>query len=249
MNDSEKTVIKPPLKRATSGKTFTPSSKFRNKLLTLAVSAAIALWALVILSWMGIAYMVSTDPSENINYALYMQQWFIPANLYFWIFNLIWLIPAVIAIPLYVNSIEYSVMSESGEATPEIYVKKGIVNITRKHVPFRTITNISSRVGPIDRLFNIGNIEIQTAGFSGPKSSGGPEEKIEGIVFYEELRDYILHELRKLKAPYTTGTEVVTRETEPLEELKGTRQQEMILLLREIRDSVAPIKQLVEKLE
>lgn len=249
MNDSDETIIKPPLKRATSGKTFTPSSKFRNKLLTLAVSGAISLWALVILSWMGIAYMVSTDPSENINYALYMQQWFIPANLYMWIFNLIWLIPALIAIPFYVNSIEYSVMSESGEATPEIYVKKGIVNITRKHVPFRTITNISSRAGPIDRLFNIGNIEIQTAGFSGPKSSGGPEEKIEGVVFYEELRDYILHELRKFRAPYATGTEVVTQEKAPARGYEKSVQEEMLMLLREIRDGVAPIRDLVKKLE
>jgi membrane protein YdbS with pleckstrin-like domain len=249
MNDSDETIIKPPLKRATSGKTFKPSSKFRNKLLSTAVFAAIVIWAITILSWMGLVYMMSTDPSENITYAIYMQQWFVPANLYMWIFNLIWLVPAVITIPFYVNSIEYSVMSESGEATPEIYVKKGIVNITRKHVPFRTITNISSRAGPIDRLFNIGNIEIQTAGFSGSKSSGGPEEKIEGVVFYEELRDYILHELRKFRAPYATGTEVVTRETEPVAELKGTRQQEMILLLREIRDSVAPIKDLIETLE
>lgn len=128
-------------------------------------------------------------------------------------------------------------------------MKKGIVNVTRKHVPFRTITNISSRARPIYRLLNIGNVEIQTAGFSGPKSSGGPEEKIEGIVFYEELRDYILHELRKFRAPYVTGTEVVTQEGAPAMEYEGAAQDETLLLLREIRDSVAPIKRLVEKLE
>ncbi|NIO19455.1 MAG: PH domain-containing protein, partial [Candidatus Aenigmarchaeota archaeon] len=92
---------------------------------------------------------------------------------------------------------------------PEIYVKKGLINITRKHVPFRTVTNISSRAGPFDRLFGIGTVEIETAGYSGPKSGAfsGPEEKIEGIVFYEEVRDFILAELRKFRAPYTTTTE------------------------------------------
>ncbi|NIW13281.1 MAG: PH domain-containing protein, partial [Candidatus Thorarchaeota archaeon] len=70
---------------------------------------------------------------------------------------------------IYVRSIEYSVISESGESMPEVYVQKGIFNRTRKHVPFRTITNISTKSGPLDRLFGIGSVNIETAGFSGEK--------------------------------------------------------------------------------
>ncbi|MFX0090113.1 MAG: PH domain-containing protein, partial [Promethearchaeota archaeon] len=133
------------------------------------------------------------------------------------------------------NRIEYSVITEAGEAMPEIYVKKGLLNVTRKHVPFRTITNISSRAGALDRLFGIGTVEIQTAGFSGPKSRGGPEEKIEGVVFYEEVRDFILAELRKFRAPYTTTTEVVQpHEGEVLQ--REYVDSEMLGILREIRD-------------
>ncbi len=33
---------------------------------------------------------------------------------------------------------------------PEVYVKQGVVTVPQKHVPFRTITNISSKAGPFD---------------------------------------------------------------------------------------------------
>jgi uncharacterized membrane protein YdbT with pleckstrin-like domain len=147
--------------------------------------------------------------------------------------NLVWLIPAEILTPIYINSIEYSVLSESGETMPEIYVKKGILTITRKHVPFRTITNISSNAGVFDRLFGLGSVSVETAGYSGQKQSG-PEEKLEGIMFYEEVRDFILNELRKFRTPYTTTTEPDKAET-PAQ--KGTGlDDEMLTTLREIRD-------------
>ncbi|MFQ6125456.1 MAG: PH domain-containing protein [Candidatus Heimdallarchaeota archaeon] len=165
-----------------------------------------------------------------------LEKYWMPVNQVVWIIHLIWLIPLVILSILYVNRIEYSVITETGEAMPEIYVKKGLLNITRKHVPFRTITNISSRAGPFDRLFGIGTIEIETAGFSGQKSGafGGPEEKIEGVVFYEEVRDFILTELRRYRTPYTTATEVV----QPHEAVQRRTESdaEIIRTLREIRD-------------
>ena len=117
---------------------------------------------------------------------------------------------------------------------PEIYVKKGLLNITHKHVPFRTITNISVRAGPLDRLFGIGSVNIETAGFSGQKR--GPEEKLEGFSFYQEVRDFILNELRKFRAPYTIGTEIV----EPTEKLfvkeESQLYNQMLTTLKEIRD-------------
>ncbi|NIV45109.1 PH domain-containing protein [Candidatus Bathyarchaeota archaeon] len=148
--------------------------------------------------------------------------------------NLIWLIPPLIYIPFYFRSIEYSVKAETGETMPEVYVKKGVLTITRKHVPFRTITNISSRAGPFDRLFGIGSVHIETAGYSGSQQRG-PEVKLEGIVFYEEVRDFILNELRKFKAPYVTGTEVVHPIEEPVPRTEGL-DDEILITLREIRD-------------
>jgi len=134
---------------------------------------------------------------------------------------------------VYINSMEYSVKAESGETMPEIYVKKGIVTITRKHVPFRTITNIYSKAGPLDRLFGLGNVNIETAGFSGANQMG-PEEKLEGVLFYEEVRDFILAELRNYREPYATGTEV-SRSEERVPRGPGL-DDEILITLREIRD-------------
>ena len=76
----------------------------------------------------------------------------------------------------------------------EIVVHKGVVNKTEKHVPYRTVTNISTRYGVFDKLFGIGTVEVETAGKSG--QSMGPEEKIEGIHNFVEVRNIVLEELR-----------------------------------------------------
>ena len=225
-------VIKPP-EGMVRGKTFRPSRKLLYKEYTEAIILAVFLWAIVILSWMGLAYVISID--DGWSYTAYMNALFWPVNFWMWVFNAVWLVPLFAITPFYIRSIEYSVIAESGEAMPEIYVKKGIVNVTRKHVPFRTITNMSSRAGPFDRLFGIGNVEIETAGFSG-SSQMGPEEKIEGISFYEELRDYILAELRRFRDPYAVGTEMTFPRDEPIPRMDDSLQDEILLTLREIRD-------------
>ncbi len=62
------------------------------------------------------------------------------------------------------------------------------------------------------------------------------EEKLEGITFYEELRDFILRELRKFKGSYVTGTEVVHPEEEPVPRSDDSLEDEILLVLREIRN-------------
>ena len=225
-------VIKPP-EGMVRGKTFRPSRKLLYKEYTEAIILAVFLWAIVILSWMGLAYVISID--DGWSYTAYMNALFWPVNFWMWVFNAVWLVPLFAITPFYIRSIEYSVIAESGEAMPEIYVKKGIVNVTRKHVPFRTIINMSSRAGPFDRLFGIGNVEIETAGFSGINQMG-PEEKIEGVTFYEELRDYILAELRRFRDPYAIGTEMTFPRDEPIPRMEDSLQDEILLTLREIRD-------------
>ncbi|MFX0210092.1 MAG: hypothetical protein ACFFDT_29190, partial [Candidatus Hodarchaeota archaeon] len=57
-----------------------------------------------------------------------------------------------------------------------------------------------------DRIFGIGTCEIETAGKSGQQT--GPEEKIEGIRNFREVRDVILNELRRFRGQYATTTEI-----------------------------------------
>ena len=141
---------------------------------------------------------------------------------YFAICLVIMVALAILAI-YYVRGIEYYIGDR------EVVVKKGIINKMEKHVPFRTITNISSRYGIYDRLFGIGTVQIETAGRSG--SQMGPEEKIEGIDNYFEVRDEILEVLRQFRHQYATTTESpgVIESQEPV---KGFEQQ----LLKELKE-------------
>jgi len=103
------------------------------------------------------------------------------------IYAVVVFLPSLLLVPLYVKSMEFIVHGD------EIVVKKGLINKTVKFCPFRTITNISTRAGPLDRLFGIGNVQVETAGKSGQSTS--PEEKLEGLLLYNEIRDYILSRL------------------------------------------------------
>jgi membrane protein YdbS with pleckstrin-like domain len=228
-------VIKPPMEEIAKGKVFKPSKYFRNKNWFLGVFTAVILWVIVI----GMIYLVFYLVEIIIGQVGYLAStisfiWWI-FNFWYWLITFSILFPYLIIYPIYIRSFEYSVIGKSGETMPEIYVKKGLINITRKHVPFRTITNIQSVAGPFDRLFGIGSIEVETAGGSG-SSFQSSEEKLEGLTFYEELRDFILMELRKFKDPYVTGTEVVHPEEEPVMRVEDNIEDEILLVLREIRD-------------
>ena len=219
------------------GRTFKPSSALRNKWWFTSILFAVVTWAITIFALWGTAWLIGFFESWTAYERLWILENLLTISQWVWIVHLVWLVPALIGITVYVRSIEYAVISESGTAMPEVYVKKGIINITRKHVPFRTITNIASRAGVFDRLFRIGTVEIQTAGYSGgPTGQGGPEEKLEGIKFYQELAQFVLRELRRFRDPYTTGTEVVSPRDEPVPRSDSTLDDEILLALRDIRE-------------
>ena len=219
-------VIKPPIDNVASGRIIKPAKAFRNKMWFTGIITAVSIWIIIFGSFWAVVWLLNAGPVFEFVWTV--------LNFWYIVIALIFLVPYLIIVPIYLKSIEYSVISEEGSTSAEIYVKKGIINITRKHVPFRTITNISSRAGLFDRLFGIGAIEIETAGYSGATQSA--EEKLEGITFYEELRDFILRELRKFKDPYVTGTEIVHPVEEPVPRLDDTLEDEILLVLREIRD-------------
>ena len=235
MNEEVTAGYFPAMEGMPKGKTFKPSKALRNKYWFEAIMTAFSLWVVTLASFLGVTYLISLDGS--VDYTVVVNQWFNAVNFWAIVANLIWLIPTIIGIRIYINSIEYSVISESGEASPEIYVRKGIINITKKHVPFRTITNISSRAGVFDRLFRIGNVEIQTAGYSGgPTGQSGPEEKLEGIRAFEDLTAFVLGELRKFRTPYTTGTEIEFPKDKPVPRSDDSLDDEILIAIQDIRE-------------
>lgn len=206
MGNVEVKVIKPPIESIRSGSIFRPSKAYVRKIWLKAGIIASLIYASMILSMRLVADLLAFIEPETYVAEDILNTWMGKVVNYGLVVNLLWLVPLLVLIPMFVNTIEYSVRALSGEAMPEIYVKEGLFTITVNHVPFRTITNISSKAGVFDRLFGIGSVHIETAGNSNDKR--GPEETLEGIVFYEEVRDYILAELRKFRDPYVTGTEV-----------------------------------------
>ena len=238
----ESRVIRPPGEPISHGRVFTPSPTYFKKRLLDMLLFATFLYLIILGGWFGISLIGLFDPDfiwMNIAY------WWLPITIGIWLFNFFWFIPATIFTHMYIRNIEYSVISESGESMPEVYVKKGLFNLTRKHVPFRTITNISTKAGLLDRLFGIGSVNIETAGFSGEKKE--PEEKLEGIEFYEEVRDFILQELRKFRSPYVTGTEAATYWDDEIPKLPDSLDDEILMTLRDMKAILEDISKKLTK--
>jgi membrane protein YdbS with pleckstrin-like domain len=232
MDKNTEKIIRPPVEHIASGTIFKPSKAYLRKMQLQNILAFFIIWVSAIICFIIIAFTAPADPTSPTTAQIF-NDYFLTVNLWTVVLNLIWLIPVLALTPVYFNSIEYSVKADSGSSMPEIYQKEGIITVTRRHVPFRTITNISSKAGPFDRLFNIGSVLIETAGNSAPQKS--PEITMQGIVFYEEVRDFILKELRRYKEPYAVGTEVnVPTADSPLK--KASDDGEMLVTLREIRD-------------
>jgi len=209
MTERSSHVIKPPIEDVYNGRVFRPLPRLRYKRWLKFILASVALYFVFLFSFFG-PPLVTVFVIEFIPLNLwFVEEGWVVASQVYWIVTPFWLVPALVWTHLWVNSIEYSVVGWQGETMPEIYQKKGIITVTKKHVPFRTITNVKSRVGIFDRGFGIGAVKIETAGESGGMQATGvltlilkyllrqdSEEVIEGIVFYEELKEFILRELR-----------------------------------------------------
>jgi uncharacterized membrane protein YdbT with pleckstrin-like domain len=81
-------------------------------------------------------------------------------------------------------------------------IEKGVWWKKKSIVPYNRITNIDVIQGPLSRHFSLGKISIQTAGFSGGGSGGNAkaaEAVILGIRNFEEIKDFILSRVKRLR--------------------------------------------------
>ncbi len=99
----------------------------------------------------------------------------------------------------------------------EITWRRGVWFKNTGIVPYNRITNIDITQGPVSRALGIADLKIQTAGYSGPKTSA--EIRIVGVEYFEELRDTIM-KMVKGKKPTAAGTyEEKDTESKILDEL------------------------------
>ena len=95
------------------------------------------------------------------------------------------MIPVGLWLPAYHRSIEYRIDSES------VRSRRGVFWRRVTTVPFHKITNIDVTQGPVQRMFGIGTVHVQTAGAGG--SQGGQAELLlQGIDDLEGMRNGLL---------------------------------------------------------
>ena len=111
--------------------------------------------------------------------------------------------------------------------TRSLNVKKGVFNKIEKTVPLEKITDLQMVQGPIMRMFSLHRISVETAGQSGP----GSLISLIGIKDTEAFRKEVLEQRDRM-----TGTSAKRSDSE-----KGD-------VLTEIRDSMARMERLVEKM-
>lgn len=218
MTHDEKRVIRPPTERI-GGRVFRPANAFIYKKMFKVGTILLLIWLGLLLLFIGF-----TNPTF---YEIILTLW-MPLEILVMIgwetISRIYIITAVILFVVgsiytfvYVTRIEYSLRAWSGDAMPFVYSRRGIINITKKHLPFRAIVNVRTRRGIFDRVFGIGTVLIETAsGRMGVQPSGlvsviiqrlsssAFEERIEGVSFHEELRDFIIREMRAFGIAHPT---------------------------------------------
>jgi membrane protein YdbS with pleckstrin-like domain len=189
---------------------FVPNSKYQIKMLLM-----ITLIAFLILLGMGIlAALISLDDPGA---GLVIMGITVVCDALFWVVGMILSVP-------YFRSLRYEVLED------EVIVHVGILTHSVKHVPYRTVTNITVKRDIFDRwFFNLGSLNIQTAGMSG---QSGAEEKLVGLENVQEVYEMVVAELRRFR-----GTMLPTTvQEEPLSDGSGA-------LLAEVQ----AIRQLLEK--
>ena len=117
---------------------------------------------------------------------------------------LILMVPILLWIPAFYRSLEYVVDSDSVKSKKGVFWRESVT------VPYPKITNVDVAQGPVQRMFNIGTIYVQTAGAGG--AAGAQTELILlGIRDTDGLKNAIMERVRgyTISRPEEVKKEVV----------------------------------------
>ena len=216
-------VIKPPIEQVISGRVFRPVNAFLAKKVLKVTTVLFLVWVAVVLLLFTHPLLTFIMAEIGWYFDFIVGLGYFTFTFVYWTGTLIFLGLGSLYTFIYMRKIQYSVLGWEGEAMPEITVVKGIINITKKFVPFRNITNVETKRGPFDRLLGIGTLVIETAGGAPEQPTTGlaalviksivagsrsGEQRIEGIRFHQELRDFVLQEMRGFERAVTSSETV-----------------------------------------
>ena len=102
---------------------------------------------------------------------------------------LILMMPILLWMPAFYRSLEYVIDIDC------VRMKKGVFWRKRVTVPYPKITNVDVTQGPVQRMFNIGIIRVQTAGAGGAQGAKA-ELRLLGVRDLEGLKDSIMGRVR-----------------------------------------------------
>jgi len=169
---------------------FNPSPQYLTKLrLVITLVALLILAGGALISW-----LMSTDPGIGTDGGRI-------AAIIIAVTDVVWYLPALMLTGPYYRSLAYEIQDD------EVIVRAGIWTKSVKHVPYRTVTNLTVKRGILDRWLGIGTLNIQTAGMSG---TTGVEESLVGLADVQEVYEIVVTELRRFRgsmAPTAAGVE------------------------------------------
>lgn len=104
-------------------------------------------------------------------------------------------------VPAYYNTLEYVIDKDA------LRMKKGVFWRTRITIPYGKITNLDITQGPVERLYKISHINVQTAGASGGQSGMPAEMVMSGIADCEAIKNIIMSHIGTPGAVASTHSE------------------------------------------
>jgi len=167
-----------------------PSPQYLTKLrLIITIIALLTLAGGILLAW-----LMSLDKGIGVRGAMIIFIVVATADVAWWV-------PAMLLTGPYYRSLSYEIRDD------EVIVHAGIWTKSVKHVPYRTVTNLTVKRDILDRWLGVGTLNIQTAGMSG---TTGAEESLVGLADVQGVYESVVTKLRRFRggmAPTAAETE------------------------------------------
>lgn len=159
-------------------KTFKPSSKYLSKSrLSITIVALLILAGGILLGWlMSFDREIGASGFRIVVIVI--------------VTDAVWWVPAMLLTGPYYRSLSYEIQDD------EVIVRAGVLTKSVKHVPYRTVTNLTVKRDILDRWLGLGTLNIQTAGMSGQT---GAEERLVGLPNVQEVYEMVVTELRRFR--------------------------------------------------
>jgi membrane protein YdbS with pleckstrin-like domain len=129
-------------------------------------------------------------------------------------------------------------------------IREGLWKVQERTMTFSNVQNVSIRQGPLQRLFGIADLRVQTAGGGGKESDGDEQGTADhlhigyfrGVANAAEIRDAVLARLRRLRSSGLGDPEEPVL-AEPLQRPDRSLLEAAAEVLRETRSLARALRQ------